>query len=172
MMGSHEDGSPPYKGMSIDIDEDGNLVESVPVKWDEWIKLPVRENDLTIGVKDGSIRCPTVVITHSYASMPRKTPAFTSEAVRRRDRGVCQVSGRKLQDGEGNLGHIVARAKGGKRSWRNIVYMDRHLNTLQGTRTPEEMGWKLLNEPKEPGPVPVAALVSEARHFTHKPFVK
>lgn len=172
LCGDNGDGNPPLLAMSIEMDENGNLIEGTPTRWEDWVKLPVREQDIGICTKGGAVRCPTVVITPSYDKMPRKTPAFSPEAVKRRDRGICQVSGRKLKDGEGNLGHIRARAKGGPRTWGNIVYMDRKLNTMQGTRTPEEMGWKLLKEPKEPAPLPVAALVSEVRHPTHKPFVK
>lgn len=171
LAGSIPGGTPPLMAMSIELDENGELVESVPVTWDEWIKLPVRENDLAIGVKDGSVRCPTVIIAGNYDKIRFRKQNFTPDAIRRRDRNICQVSKRVLGPGEGNLGHIVARAKGGARSWDNIVWMDRKLNTLQGTNLPEEMGWGRL-EPKEPLPLPEAAVINEVRHPHHKPFVK
>lgn len=172
LMGENEDGKPPIMAMSIDMDENGELVESTPYCWADWVNLPVRENDLKIGVKNGFIRCPTVVITSSYAKMPKKTPSFSPDAIWRRDGNTCQVSGRKLNKDEGNMGHIVARAKGGKRSWDNIVLMDKNLNTKQGTLLPEEMGWSLLKEPSGPKPIPLVALINGERHETHKPFFK
>jgi 5-methylcytosine-specific restriction endonuclease McrA len=81
------------------------------------------------------------------------------------------VSGRKLAKGEGNAGHIVARAKGGKRTWENLVYMDSRLNTLQGTKLPEEMGWNLLTTPRAPKPIPASFHITEPKSPDQQPFV-
>lgn len=134
------------------VDENGNqaLVYANPVAWEDWINLPVREHDLFITTSRGRIRYPLVVICARYDKVPERKMRWSTGNVRLRDGGVCQVTGRKLSHTEGNVGHIVARARGGLDCFSNTIWMDRRLNTLQGTRTPEEMGWKLIREPKEP----------------------
>ena len=43
-----------------------------PVKWEEWVQLPVRPWDLSIKSTKIKIRVPTVVITTKYAKIPEK----------------------------------------------------------------------------------------------------
>lgn len=157
--------------MDIEMDEQGKVIHAIPTKWEDWLRLPVRGSDLILTCKTGQFRCPLVLICPAYAKIPTRGPNFSSEAIRRRDHDTCQVSGRKLAKGQGNLGHIVARAKGGKKTFDNIVYMDKDLNTLQGTRTPAEMGWALLKAPEAPKPVPATFIADENRHAHQKPFI-
>lgn len=157
--------------MDITLDDDGKLLNATPTKWADWVKLPVRPSDLILTNKQGAFRCPLVLVTPVYAKMPTKAATFSPDAIRRRDHDTCQISGRKLAKGQGNMGHIVARAKGGKRTFENIVYMDKELNTLQGTLLPEEMGWELLKEPVAPKPVPASYLLTESRHQQQNPFI-
>ncbi len=170
MCGGMDGGSPPMLALDIIVDEDGELVSAIPSKWEEWIKLPVRETDSVLTTKTGSFRCPRVIIAPVYAGMPTKRPSFNSDAIWRRDGGICQVSKRKLARSEGNMGHIKARALGGTRTFDNIVLMDSKLNTLQGTKTPEE-AFGITLEPKSPLPVPAAYLIDEARFLEQKPFI-
>lgn len=125
--------------------------------WDEWVELPLEARHLPLLANRRPIRCPTIVTMGGYGQMPTRGQGFSSKAIQRRDKGVCQVSGRKLKPGEGNLGHLKAKAKGGKRTFENIVWMDKQLNLIQGTRTVEEMGWTLLSTPKPPQPLPACA---------------
>lgn len=172
MCGGAFGGTPPASGLSITTDENGELVDGVPLKWDDWVKLPIRDCDFSISTAKGMVRVPSVIVCPEYDGMPKTKRPFSSAGIRARDGNKCQVSGRTLAEGEGNLGHIVARAKGGHRSWENIVYMDKRLNTLQGTKLPEEMGWKLLKEPKAPLPVPKCAIEAEPKHEDQSPFTR
>jgi hypothetical protein len=172
MCGGAYGGTPPAKGLSIITDENGDLKDGVALDWNDWIGLPIRECDFAISTGRGEVRVPSVIVCPEYDGMPAKSRKFSSAAIRQRDGDTCQVSGRKLAPGEGNLGHIVARAKGGSRTWENIVYMDKRLNTLQGTKLPEEMGWKLLKKPSVPAPIPACAIPAEEKHADHKPFIK
>lgn len=151
--------------------ETGTIVDAVRYTWDEWIELPVEPRHLPILTKSRPVRCPTVVISGAYEENPVKAVSFSSEAIRRRDGDTCQVSGKKLKPGEGNLGHIKARAKGGKKTFDNIVWMDRALNSLQGTRTPEEMGWTLAKKPAAPKAVPASFKITDPKLPEHKPLV-
>jgi hypothetical protein len=164
-------GTPPFQALSITTDENGELIEGIAMDWDQWQTLPIRECDFAISTGRGLIRVPSVIVAPQYDKVPVKRPTLSGKAIRERDGNRCQVSGRILKEGEGNLGHIIARAKGGKRSWENLVYMDKRLNTLQGTKTPEEMGWTLLSKPVPPAPVPVCISPTQSKLPDHAPFI-
>lgn len=170
LCGGVDGGTPPAQALSITTDENGELIEGIAMDWEEWQKLPIRDSDFSISTGRALIRVPSVIVCPLYDKMPIRAVPLTSRAIRDRDHGICQVSGRKLAEGEGNLGHIVARAKGGKRTWENLVYMDRKLNSLQGTKLPSEMGWDLLKQPTAPRDVPASFLVKGAKSPDHGPF--
>lgn len=170
MCGGKFGGTKPAEGMSIVYDENGELTEHFPVKWDAWVQLPIRECDFAISTGRGFVRVPSVIVSPEFDGMPLRGRKLTGKALRERDGGICQVSGRALKEGEGNMGHLKARAKGGARTWENLVYMDKKLNSLQGTRTIEEMGWKLAKEPKRPAPIPACAIPITPKTPDHVPF--
>lgn len=147
------------------------------VSFEDWVKLPVREGDLSIQIGPDpvtgaprSIRVPLVVICSNYEEVPKKRVRWSPAAVRNRDKGVCQVSKRKLAPGEGNTGHIIARSKGGKDTFENTIYMDKKLNTIQGTKTPEEMGWN-VSKPKAPKEGVKVLTAEDAKHPSQLPFL-
>lgn len=145
-----------------------------PVPLDEWLGLPIREDhheDRALHTHKLTFRGPTVVICSVYDEMPHRTMRWSTGNVRVRDGGICQISKRKLSHGEGNVGHDRPRSKGGRDDWANTIYMDKQLNTLQGTRTFAEMGWKPIRQPKAPPALPVAATIKLARHVQWSPFV-
>src|SRR5882672_9026737 len=45
-----------------------------PVKWDEWITLPVRDGDHAVRTARGAIRVPTVIVAVNYARVPQEAP--------------------------------------------------------------------------------------------------
>src|SRR4051794_15100747 len=61
-----------------------------PVPWDEWITLPVREQDQAIHTVRGAIRLPTVIVLANFARVPKKCPKFCSRTLRERDGNRCQ----------------------------------------------------------------------------------
>jgi 5-methylcytosine-specific restriction endonuclease McrA len=113
-----------------------------------------------------------VIICPNYSKINHKYRKPTSKNVRERDKNTCQVSGRILAPGEGNLDHTQPRSRGGENSWENLVYMDKNLNSLKGDRTIAEMGWKLLREPKPLPIIPVSATINILKHRDWKMFAK
>lgn len=174
-------GSPPSKlAMHVELewnehDEEWRLGSGTrPVSWDEWITLAVREDhheDRVLHTHRFAFRGPTVLICSVFDEMPEKTMRWSTGNVRVRDGGVCQITNRKLSHAEGNVGHDRARANGGRDTFENTIWMDKHLNTLQGTRTFAEMGWKPIREPKAPAALPIAATIRLARHVQWHPFL-
>lgn len=139
----------------LDITEDSML----PVKWDDWLKLPIREQDQVCHTASLSIRVPTVIVLASFAKVPKKRPTFSSRAVWERDAGVCQYTGRKLAPGEGNIDHVTPRSRGGATGWTNCVVASKEVNSRKADKRPEEAGLKLIRQPVEPKEVPVTVLL-------------
>ena len=129
----------------------------VPVRWEDWLKLPVREGDLSAGTAGGRIRVPTVMVLSRFSRVPMVRPKFSLRNLWVRDGGRCQYTGRTLAAGEGNMDHVVPRSRGGATGWENCVLADRKVNTRKADRTPAEAGLKLLKPPAVPKTLPVTA---------------
>jgi 5-methylcytosine-specific restriction endonuclease McrA len=139
-----------------------------PVTWAEWLTLPVREGDRAIHTIHGAVRVPTVVCKAQFARMPKKRPKWSKKAVKIRDGGVCQITGKPAPDG--NVDHVVARSKGGRDEWENTVWTAKDVNTKKADKSLEELGWKLRREPQAPPELPVNRLI-RVRHPDWKTFL-
>jgi 5-methylcytosine-specific restriction endonuclease McrA len=132
-----------------------------PVTWEEWIRLPIREQDEAVRTVRGSIRVPTVIVAVNYAKVPKKRPKLCARGVRERDGNRCQYTGVLLEPQEGSLDHVVPRSRGGQDTWENLVWSSKAVNTRKGNRLPHEAGLKLLKLPRAPKEVPVTALIRQ-----------
>jgi len=138
--------------------------EMTPIPWDRWLQLSVREGDKAVQTVRGPVRLPTVVVAVHYAKMPTRRPKFSSRAIWVRDNGTCQYTGRHLNPGEGNIDHVLPRSRGGKTSWDNCVLAYKHVNSVKSNRLPQEVGLKLLREPRPPREVPAIMMIRN--HFS------
>ncbi len=142
-----------------------------PVDWETWITLPIRPWDSVIHSARFSIRVPTVILNR-FSKVPMKHPKPTAAAIRERDKGRCQYTGELLTKGEGNIDHVIPRAKGGKDNWENLVYCSKKINSMKGDRLNEEVGISLLRKPTAPKPIPISSLITIARHRDWQIFMK
>ena len=133
-----------------------------PVPWDEWITLPVREQDQAVHTVRGLIRVPAVIVLANYARVPKKRPKLCARSIRERDGNRCQYTGKLLRPDEGNLDHVLPRSRGGRDEWENLVWSDKAVNARKGNRLPHEAGLKLLNVPREPKELPVTVHLRNA----------
>jgi 5-methylcytosine-specific restriction endonuclease McrA len=130
-----------------------------PVKWDEWITLPIREQDHAVQTVRGPIRVPTVIVLANFAKVPRKRPRLCAKTIRERDGNRCQYTGKLLRPDEGSLDHVLPRSRGGKDAWENLVWSCKLVNAKKGNRLPHEAGLRLLSVPRAPKELPVTALL-------------
>lgn len=130
-----------------------------PVRWEDWLQLPVRDEDNCIGTVNGPVRVPTILVLARFDRVPKRRPKFCAKAIWERDGGVCQYTGRKLRPHEGNIDHIVPVSRGGARTWENCVLADKKINSKKGNKLPEEAGLRLLRHPFTPKEVPVTQLI-------------
>src|SRR5499427_1487198 len=128
-----------------------------PVTWEEWITLPIREQDEAVQTVRGRIRVPTVIVSVNYARVPKKRPKLCARTIRERDGNRCQYTGRLLRPDEGSLDHVVPRSRGGKDTWENLVWSSKAVNSRKGDRLPHEAGLKLLSVPRAPKELPVSS---------------
>ena len=93
-------------GTGLDIERgDGARAEARrPVTWEEWITLPIREQDESVHTVRGPIRVPTVIVAVNYAKVPKKRPKLCARTIRERDGNRCQYTGRVLRPDEGSAG--------------------------------------------------------------------
>ena len=174
LCGCDANGKPSSLALDIDYDIDNNgdpILDDPksmnPVSWTEWMKLPVRSWDLSINTPTMMIRVPTVIIATNFNKMPVKhfRGKPSKDAIYTRDGGVCQYSGKKIDRNSATIDHIVPRSKGGADTWTNLVLCSKDINSKKGNRMNSEVGLKLLKQPIAPQPVPVYALIKDAKHI-------
>ena len=133
-----------------------------PVRWSDWVQLPVREGDAAVHTQRLVIRIPTVVISASYNQIHKRRPALNPRTVRERDQHVCQYCGHRFPASSLNMDHVQPASRGGQKIWTNIACACRRCNTVKDNRTPAEAGMRLLRQPFEPRLVPLATrLIAE-----------
>lgn len=140
----------------------------IPVTWDEWIKLPIRDGDRSIHTNRFAVRIPTVICKAKYAEMPKRRPKWSKRGVGERDGFICQITGRPAPDG--NVDHVKARSKGGKNEWTNTVWTAKKVNTKKADKSLDELGWKLLKRPAAPPEIPMIRLI-KPKHSDWRPFL-
>ncbi len=141
---------------ALDVQADDHIT---PVRWDDWLKLPVREHDNAVNTPRGPVRVPTVIVAANYAKVPMRRPRFGARGIWERDGGVCQYTGRKLSPKEGNIDHVIPRSRGGRTSWDNCVLAHREVNSRKVDRLPHEAGLRLRKQPVAPRVVPASVLI-------------
>ena len=178
MLGGAEGNNPPALAidMTFPVDAEGNIdwnnpEYTQPVGWDIWKTLPVRDYDVAIHTSRETFRAPRVIIQPNYAKMPVINPRPTKDAIRKRDGGECQYTGKILSWKEGNIDHVIPRAQGGKNTFENMVWSCKEVNSIKADKTPKQAGLTLRRKPMAPKPMPVSATMTVAHHPSWVPFL-
>jgi 5-methylcytosine-specific restriction endonuclease McrA len=133
--------------------EDNDVM--IPVRWKDWVNLPITDNDLVINTVSKSFKIPKVIVLCKFDKVPKKRPAFSSKNIWVREKGKCAYTGKKLKPDEGNIDHLIPKSRGGKTDWTNCVLAHKDVNAKKANKTPEEAGLKLLIKPEAPKELPV-----------------
>lgn len=128
-----------------------------PMRWEDWIRLPIRDGDEVIRTPKLQVRAPTVIVACNFDQMPKKRPKLGRKGIGERDGYRCAYTG--IHDPEGTLDHVMPRSRGGKDTWENLVWSAKAVNHAKGDRTPEEAGLTLRIKPVAPKEVPVCARI-------------
>lgn len=133
-----------------------DLNNLVPLTWDEWVKLPVGENDAFIQTPHKKVKMPSIIISNSYKKVHMRNE-FTT--IQERDNMICQYSGEKLTKENSNIDHIIPTSKGGPDTWENKVLSHKRINSKKGNRFNKELGLVLLNKPRAPKKVLPSSII-------------
>lgn len=172
LCGGAYGGTPPALAVSTTLDDNGNLVEAIPLKWEEWKKLEVRPQDLAVQTKSGAVRCPTVLVAPNYKKVPIIQQKLTKRAILERDGFECAYTGERLHASQLNVDHVIPKSKGGRDAWDNLVACRKDINYKKGNKSNEEAGLVLRKTPKAPKAVPKSFTIREIKRREHAPFIR
>jgi 5-methylcytosine-specific restriction endonuclease McrA len=165
--------NPPALALAIDYEQNSDGTwkfhepcNQTPTKWEDWIKLPIRDFDLVIHTCKLTIRVPTVIVSVNYDKTHNRTPKFSADAVFERDQGIDQYTGKYVPRNEGNLDHVIPKDKGGKTEWENIVWTHQNVNHKKANKLPHEAGLKLIRKPFAPKTLMAPAYMK--KQFGHR----
>lgn len=99
-----------------------------------------------------SFRVPAVIRLRRWVKLKRRPTAvkFSRSNLYLRDEYRCQYCHSSYPEKELTLDHVIPVARGGKKSWENIVTACLRCNQVKGHKSPEEVGLSLLRPPIAP----------------------
>ena len=84
----------------------------------------------------------------------QRSVKFNRMNVWKRDKGLCQYCGAKVDPATYQYEHVLPKSRHGHTTWENIVVACSACNQRKRDRTPEEAGMKLLRKPQKPKCLP------------------
>ena len=100
---------------------------------------------------------PSVIHLNYMVKKPFLPRKLSRNEVFLRDRKTCQYCGKKCQDDDLTLDHVVPRRQHGPNTWDNVVVACTRCNRRKAGRTPAEANM-LKQEPRAPDPNPYLML--------------
>ncbi|MHB8483952.1 MAG: HNH endonuclease [Nitrospiria bacterium] len=99
-----------------------------------------------------TIKLPSVVrlLYRIHPGHHQRVVKFSRVNIFTRDKYSCQYCGKKCRSDELTFDHVVPIAKGGRKTWENIVTACIRCNHIKSGRTPEEAGMRLIKKPQRP----------------------
>lgn len=136
-----------FKGYVKAVDE-GYITYS----FSDWKDLPAGEE--AVRTPHIQLRLPRVVQLVDYDKVPSFRIRLSRKNLYMRDKHRCQYCGKRFDEKELTLDHVVPVSKGGGNSWENLATSCFKCNNKKGDRTPEQSGMRLLSRPKRPNWLP------------------
>jgi 5-methylcytosine-specific restriction endonuclease McrA len=147
---------------AMDFSDEGYFV---PVRWKDWLELPVREQDDGITTPSRVVRVPRVIIAIQFNKVPVKRPRLSLKNLGERDEHRCAYTRRILKPEECSMEHVVPRSKGGTTEWKNVVLADKKINSRRGNQSLEDAGLTLKTLPHVPAAKPFHETVRSQLKF-------
>jgi 5-methylcytosine-specific restriction endonuclease McrA len=149
-----------YQGMAKAINEQYEIFN-----FDDWAELKPKSDDEVIGLVNGSMKVPRVIILLAYDRMPKRHVRFSRLNIFLRDKNTCQYCQKVFPRKELNIDHVIPRSRGGYSTWENVVCSCHACNRRKGGRTPEEAHMKLKKPPRKPRWTPYLGAKFQPRHY-------
>jgi|TARA_R110000787_G_scaffold50093_4_gene119731 hypothetical protein len=170
--------------ISYELDENGNpdsskVTNFQPTSMNEWVKLPVRDYDLSIKTVRGPIRVPGVIVSQTFSDTVFREPKFSKENVLKRDGYTCQFvscpycGNKQLDRSELNIDHLIPSSRGGSNTWTNTVASCIKMNSVKDNKTLKEARLVIIRKPFKPSPEIMSTLSNKnVNHIDWKLFIK
>jgi 5-methylcytosine-specific restriction endonuclease McrA len=110
-----------------------------------------------------TIKMPSVIRLLRAVRGSKRVIKFSRINILARDGFRCQYCGVKFEMRELTYDHVVARSRGGRTTWENVVAACAPCNRKKGDRTPEEARMKLRKVPARPTSLPISMLRFDRR---------
>ncbi|HTW88305.1 MAG TPA: HNH endonuclease [Candidatus Binataceae bacterium] len=149
-----------YQGVARAVDEQYRTFD-----FESWRHLSIEIHHERLGIVDGFIRVPRVLLLSAYERVPRRHVRFSRFNIFARDGNTCQYCGQRLPRTDLNLDHVIPRSRGGLSTWENIVCSCHSCNRRKGGRTPEEARMILIRRPRRPEWTPFSADMFSLRRY-------
>ena len=138
---------------ALEVDENRDIVR--PVKWEEWLSFPIREDDRVISTTKQKIRVPSIIILADFDRLVVGKTQLNKRSLWERQKGRCMYSTKPLKWDNCDIDHYIPRAKAGKTSWTNCGLTSIEYNRMKGDKLAPEVGLKLRLPLIEPPPKPL-----------------
>ena len=156
-----------YTGIAKAVNEQYKLFD-----FESWSELSVRTNAESIGVVDGRLRIPRVILLQAFDKIPKRHVRFSRINIYARDRNTCQYCGTRHSRSDLNLDHVVPRTQGGRSSWDNVVCSCVGCNRKKGGRTPSQASMRLVRQPVRPHWSPLLSVINGREGYPEwRPFL-
>jgi 5-methylcytosine-specific restriction endonuclease McrA len=136
-----------------------------PIKWDDWIKLPVEDEDDFVTTPNLRIRIPRVIVAVNYAKVPKKRPRLNMGNLRKRYNNTCAITGRMLSIRESSKEHVVPVSRGGRTEWPNVVLAHKDINSKRGNKTYAEAGLSTPRVLPAPREIPISETIENIHNL-------
>ncbi len=126
--------------------------------------LRIRGGYSRVDARRSQIALHSIIACDGRVVRPRRhVPPLTNRALFRRDRNMCMYCGKEYADHDLTRDHVVARSRGGRDVWDNVVAACKRCNHAKGHRRLEEAGMELLALPYTPNFAEYLALINSGR---------
>lgn len=156
-----------YTGIAKAVNEQYELYD-----FDSWSELSVRTELESVGVADGRLRIPRVILLQAFDKIPKRHVRFSRINIYARDRNTCQYCGTRFSRSDLNLDHVVPRTQGGRSTWENVVCSCVSCNRRKGGRTPVQAFMRLVRQPVRPRWSPLLSVMNGREGYPEwRPFL-
>ncbi|MCX6152651.1 MAG: HNH endonuclease [Candidatus Kapabacteria bacterium] len=91
---------------------------------------------------------PSIIKLNKFVFVPYKNIEISRKNIIKRDSYQCQYCG--IKSLELTIDHVIPKSRGGSYTWDNLVACCHKCNNKKSSKTPEEVGLKLMSIPKTP----------------------